>query len=136
MPQQALSIPLLVRIESRNVRFDKVIYSDFKSGQYKFYAVQLPALTNIPGYPIIMEGHYATNDPTRYFVGGTLLQRPGLAMIGNSIVAGFGGHCDNFNYTGMLVSVHKSAGTINNIQAMVASPGQYSFAITLSGSAC
>ncbi len=111
-----------------------MIYSDFIIGQYKFYAVQLPALTNVPGYPIIMEGHYATNDPTRYFVGGTLLQRPGLAMIGNSIVAGFGGHCDNFNYTGMLVSVHKSAATINNIQAMVASPGQY--AITLSGSAC
>lgn len=124
MPQQALSIPLPVCIETREIHFDKVIYSDLGSGQYKFYAVQLPALTNIPGYPIIMEGHYATNDHTRYFVGGTLLQRPGLAMIGNSIVAGFGGHCDNFNYTGMLVSVHKSAATINDIQAMVAAPGQ------------
>ena len=44
-------------------------------------------------------------------------------MIGNSVVGGFGGHCDNFNYTGMLVSVHKTAAVINNIQAMVASPG-------------
>jgi hypothetical protein len=96
-------------------------------GQYKFYAVQLPALTNIPGYPIIIDGNYATNDHTRYFVGGTLLQRPGLALIGNSVVAGFGGHCDNFNYTGMLVSVHKTAAVINNIQAMVASPGKRSF---------
>lgn len=43
--------------------------------------------------------------------------------MGNSVVAGFGGHCDNFNYTGMLVSVHKTAAVVNNIQAMVASPG-------------
>jgi hypothetical protein len=50
-----------------------------------------------------------------------------LVLVGNSIVAGFGGHCDNFNYTGMLVSVHKSAAIINDIQAMVASPGKYFF---------
>jgi hypothetical protein len=45
-------------------------------------------------------------------------------MIGNNIIAGFGGHCDNFNYTGMLVSVNKLTATISNIQAMVASPGE------------
>lgn len=44
-------------------------------------------------------------------------------MIGNSIVAGFGGHCDNFNYTGMLVTVSKTTATVQNIQAMVAAPG-------------
>jgi hypothetical protein len=98
--------------------------SDTISGQYKFYAVQLPLLTDIPGYPIVIDGHNANNDHTRYFVGGTLLQRPGLAMIGNNIIAGFGGHCDNFNYTGMLVSVNKLTATISNIQAMVASPGE------------
>jgi hypothetical protein len=81
-------------------------------------------LTDVSGYPIVIDGNFANNDHTRYFVGGTLLQRPGLAMVGNSIIAGFGGHCDNFNYTGMLVSVHKSAATVNNIQAMVASPGE------------
>jgi hypothetical protein len=80
-------------------------------------------LTDVTG-PVIIDGHFANNDPTRYFLGGTVLQRPGLAMVGNNIVAGFGGHCDNFNYTGMLVSVSKTTGTVNNIQAMVASPGQ------------
>jgi len=45
-------------------------------------------------------------------------------MLGNTIIAGFGGHCDNFNYTGMLVTVSKTAGVgITNIQAMEASPG-------------
>jgi hypothetical protein len=53
-----------------------------------------------------------------------VLQRPGVAMIGNTIVAGFGGHCDNFNYTGMLVAVSKTPGTgVTNIQATEASPG-------------
>lgn len=38
--------------------------------------------------------------------------------------AGFGGHCDRFNYTGMLVGVSKTAGVgVTNIQAMEASPG-------------
>jgi len=37
---------------------------------------------------------------------------------------GFGGHCDNFNYTGMLVAVSKIPGVgVTNIQAMEASPG-------------
>ncbi|KAH8881048.1 hypothetical protein GQ53DRAFT_519509 [Thozetella sp. PMI_491] len=91
------------------------------NGQYKAYAVKLPNLTDVPGFPIIIGGP-ATNDPTRYFVAGTVLQRPGLAIIGNSIIAGFGGHCDNFNYTGLLVTVTKTA-SVGAMQAMVASPG-------------
>jgi hypothetical protein len=60
----------------------------------------------------------------RYFVGGTVLQRPGLVSIGNSVVAGFGGHCDNFNYTGMLVAVSKTTGVgVTNVIAMEAQPG-------------
>lgn len=91
-------------------------------GQYKMYAVKLPALTDVSGFPVIIQGN-ANNDRTRYFIGGTVLQRPGLAMLGNTIVAGFGGHCDNFNYTGMLVSISKTAGVgVTNIQAMEASP--------------
>jgi hypothetical protein len=63
-------------------------------------------------------------DILSYFVGGTVLNRPGLAMLGNTIVGGFGGHCDNFNYTGMLVAVSKTPGVgVTNIQAMEASPG-------------
>lgn len=66
-----------------------------------------------------------TDSDARYFVGGTVLNRPGLAAIGNTIVGGFGGHCDNFNYTGMLVAVSKTPGVgVTNIQAMEASPGK------------
>ncbi|KAJ9145434.1 WSC domain-containing protein [Pleurostoma richardsiae] len=93
------------------------------SGQYKLYAVKIPTLEDVAGFPVSLEGHFANNDNTRYFVGGTVLQRPGLAVLGDSIVAGFGGHCDNFNYTGMLVTASKTSGKITNVQAMVASPG-------------
>jgi hypothetical protein len=44
-------------------------------------------------------------------------------MIGNTVIGGFGGHCDNFNYTGMLVGVTKTTGVITSIQAMEAAPG-------------
>jgi hypothetical protein len=87
--------------------------------------VKLPTLQDVAGWPVSLEGHNANNDASRYFIGGTVLQRVGLVSVGDSIIAGFGGHCDNFNYTGMLVSVSKTTSAVTNIQAMVAAPGQY-----------
>ncbi|KUJ06410.1 uncharacterized protein LY89DRAFT_412163 [Mollisia scopiformis] len=92
------------------------------NGQDKFYAVQLPGLTDVPGFPTIISGN-ADNDPTRYFIAGTLNQRPSLNVIGNTIIAGFGGHCDNFNYTGMALGISKTTGDITAMMAMMASPG-------------
>lgn len=46
------------------------------NGQYKFYAVDVNTLADVPGFPVIIDGHNADNDPTRYFIGGTVLQRP------------------------------------------------------------
>ena len=88
------------------------------------WALSLPSMEDIPGFPVTIEGP-ASNDPTRYFIGGTVLQRPGLTSIGNSIVAGFCGHCDGFNFTGMLVAVSKTSGTgVTNIVVMEASLGK------------
>lgn len=93
-------------------------------GIYKLWALQLPDLGDVPGFPVSVTGP-TVNDKTRYFVGGTLMQRPGLTMVGDSIVAGFGGHCDSMNYTGMLVTVSKTPGKgVTSIYAMEASPGQ------------
>lgn len=62
-------------------------------------------------------------DLARYFVGGVVIQRTSLTMVGNSVLGGFAGHCDNFNYTGMLVSVSKVPGVgVTNVYAMEASP--------------
>jgi len=51
---------------------------------------------------VLIDGHNADNDPTRYFVGGTVLQRPSLTMINGVVLGGFGGHCDLFNVSRVL----------------------------------
>lgn len=51
------------------------------------------------GYPILVDGSVAENDNRKYLVGGVILQRPSLVQIGSVVYAGFGGHCDLFNYT-------------------------------------
>jgi hypothetical protein len=79
-------------------------------------------LTDVHGFPTVISGP-ATNDPTRYFIAGTLNQRPSLNMIGNTVLAAFGGHCDNFNYTGMFLGISKTTGSITANMAMMASPG-------------
>ncbi len=93
------------------------------------WALTIPSLATVPGFPVRIGGP-AVNDPTRYFLGGTVFQRPGLASIGDSIVAGFGGHCDGFNFTGMLVSVSKTSGTgVTSVYAMEALPGEPSYRV-------
>lgn len=79
-------------------------------------------MKDVPGFPTVIHGN-ADNDKTRYFIGGTVNQRASLNVIGDTVIAAFGGHCDNFNYTGMLVGVSKTTGGVTGMQAMMASPG-------------
>lgn len=104
--------------------FDIVQSADSFLGDWKLYAVKLSDLSDAPGFPVSVRGLSAYNDRARYIIAGTLNQRPGLAMIGNTIVTGFGSHCDNFNFTGFLVTASKTPGVgITDVQAMVAAPG-------------
>jgi hypothetical protein len=73
-------------------------------GRYWAYALQLPSLADVTGFPLLIDGHNADNDLTRYFVGGTVLQRPSLTTLNGVVIAAFGGHCDLFNYTGYVVA--------------------------------
>ncbi|KAH8684343.1 hypothetical protein BGZ60DRAFT_547896 [Tricladium varicosporioides] len=94
------------------------------NGIYKFYAVDVQTLQDRPGFPVLIDGNFADNDNTRYFIGGTVLQRPSVAMVNGVVIGGFGGHCDLFNYTGMAVAVSTTAGVgITSIYAMEVSPG-------------
>lgn len=52
------------------------VISPFEANSRRFYAVNVLDLTDRPGFPILIDGHNADNDPTRYFIGGTVLQRP------------------------------------------------------------
>lgn len=75
------------------------------NGVYYFYAVNVNTLEDVPGFPILVDGSVSDNAPLKSFVGGIILQRPSLIQIGSVVYAGFGGHCDLFNYTGLVVGV-------------------------------
>ncbi|KAF2452640.1 WSC domain-containing protein [Lineolata rhizophorae] len=82
------------------------------NGVYKFYAVDVKTLEDIDPFPILVDGSIADNDDRRYFVGGVILQRVSLVQLGNYVYAGFGGHCDLFNYTGTVLGVDVTNGDI------------------------
>lgn len=75
------------------------------NGVYYFHAVNVNTLQDVPGFPILLDGIAAQNDPRRTFVGGVILQRPSLIQIGSVVYGGFGGHCDSYNYTGQVIGV-------------------------------
>jgi len=60
----------------------------------------------------------------RYFLGGTYLQRPAVSIVNGHVIGAFAGHCELFNYTGMVVSVSTTTGVgVASMFAVVASPG-------------
>lgn len=75
------------------------------NGVYYFHGVYLDTLQDVPGFPILIDGSVADNDASDFFVGGVVLQRPSLVQVGNYVYGGFGGHCDLFNYTGLVVGI-------------------------------
>lgn len=74
------------------------------NGVYYFHGVDINTLNDVFP-PVLVDGVPADNDPRKYFVGGTVLQRPALAKIGSVVYGAFGGHCDLFNYTGQVVGI-------------------------------
>ncbi|KAL8835845.1 MAG: hypothetical protein Q9170_003168 [Blastenia crenularia] len=92
-------------------------------GIYKFYAVDIVDLTTRSGFPVLIDGHNADNDPARYIIGGTVLQRASLTLVGGNVYGSFGGHCDLFNYTGYVTGVSTSAGVgVTSMFAMESAP--------------
>ncbi|CAA7266432.1 unnamed protein product [Cyclocybe aegerita] len=75
------------------------------NGVYYFYAVDVKTLEDREGFPILVDGLPADNDPRRYFIGGTILQRPSMLQLGDIVYAGFGAMCDAFNLTGTIMGV-------------------------------
>ncbi|KAK7740511.1 hypothetical protein SLS53_005354 [Cytospora paraplurivora] len=84
--------------------------SGLYNGVYRFHAVDAVTLTERSGFPVMLDGHQADNDATRYFQGGIHLQRTALNLLNGVVYAGFGGHCDLYNYTGWLVGMSATDG--------------------------
>jgi len=73
---------------------------------YYLYGVYLDTLQDLYKWPISIDGQPADNDMRKTFLGGLVLQRPALVLLGDMLYAGFGGLCDAFNYTGAVVAVN------------------------------
>lgn len=84
--------------------------SGLYNGRYRFHAVDAVTLEERAGFPTLLDGHTADNDVNRYFQAGIQLQRPALNLLNGVVYAGFGGHCDLYNYTGWVVGMRASDG--------------------------
>ncbi|KAL9113797.1 MAG: hypothetical protein Q9227_002243 [Pyrenula ochraceoflavens] len=92
------------------------------NGVYYFHGVNINTLEDVDGFPILIDGLPADNDPAKIFIGGTILQRPSLTQIGNMVYGGFGGHCDLFNYTGLVVGIDVTQKKATTSFSMMAGP--------------
>jgi hypothetical protein len=74
-----------------------------------FYMHALNAQTGAeqPGWPVQIQGD-PVNTPTHPFNAFSSLQRPGLLLMGGSVYAAFGGHCDFTPYVGTVAAVNTS----------------------------
>lgn len=95
--------------------------SGLYNGRYRFHAINVMTLEEEAGFPIMLDGHTADNDATRYFQAGIHLQRPALNLLNGVVYAGFGGHCDLYNYTGWIVGMRASDGEL--VTALATSAG-------------
>ncbi|KAF2689055.1 hypothetical protein K458DRAFT_357520 [Lentithecium fluviatile CBS 122367] len=83
------------------------------NSMYYLYAVYLDGLQDVYKFPIPTDDMPADNDARKIFLGGLLLQQPSLLHVGDVVYAGFGGLCDSFNYTGVVVAVNINTRWIN-----------------------
>lgn len=85
----------------------------YQNGIYYFHAIDVNTLADVYP-PVNINGGPANNDPRKgiYFTGGIQLQRTSLSLINGAVWAGFGGHCDLFNFTGWVVGVDAPSGTV------------------------
>ena len=91
------------------------------NGVYYFHGVDINTLQDTFS-PLLVDGVAADNDPRKYFVGGTVLQRPSLTKVGSVVYGAFGGHCDLFNYTGSVVGIDINQKQVVTNFAMEAGP--------------
>lgn len=91
------------------------------NGRYLFYGVDAITLQD-KFTPYNPQGIIPANNPNQSFEGGKQLQRVGLQLIDGVIYSGFGGHCDNFNYTGYILGNDAVTGQLVNSFSTQAGP--------------
>jgi hypothetical protein len=87
--------------------------------------VYLPTLEDLYKFPLIIDDVPHDNDPRKMFIGGLVLQRPSLLLLGDMLYAGFGGICDAYNYTGSVVAVNLASRSIYRWATQAGPESQY-----------
>lgn len=90
----------------------------WKNAAYRFHAIDAATLQEQPGFPVNIQGQPADNDPTRVFTAGNHLQRASLNLINGVVFAGFGAHCDFYNYTGWVVGMSTAGQFVTSYATM------------------
>ncbi|KAL6711364.1 hypothetical protein ACN47E_005895 [Coniothyrium glycines] len=92
---------------------------------YYLYGVYLDTLQDLYKFPLLIDDVAADNDPRKMFLGGLVLQRPSLLLLGDVLYAGFGGLCDAFNYTGSVVAVNLATRKVHRWTTEAGPDSQY-----------
>jgi len=81
-------------------------YAAGTSGSARWYmdALDLGSGAQEPGFPVLLSGT-AQNAPAQTFHPTTELQRPGLLLLGGTVYAAFGSHCDITPWQGWVFGV-------------------------------
>lgn len=82
------------------------------NGRYWQHAVHTEDLSEVSGWPIMLDGLVFRNNPNRMFIGGNEHSRPGALLVGNFLYTGYASHCVQYNYTGAIIGFNKKTGAI------------------------
>jgi hypothetical protein len=82
------------------------------NGRYWQHAVHTEDLSEVTGWPVLIDGLVFRNNPNRMFIGGNQHSRPGALLVGDYLYTGYASHCVQYNYTGAIIGFNKKTGKI------------------------
>jgi len=94
------------------------------NGRYWQHAVHTEDLSEVAGWPVLLDGLVFRNNPNRMFIGGNQHSRPGALLVGDYVYTAYASHCVQYNYTGAIIGFHKKTGKI--VEAFATQGGQES----------
>lgn len=92
------------------------------NGRYYFHAIHTEDLSEVAGFPTLIDGTIFRNNGRRTFIGGNQHQRPPLLQIGQYIYTGWASHCVQYNFTGAIIGINKDTGAVVEAFATEAGP--------------
>ncbi|KAI5275150.1 hypothetical protein E4T47_01817 [Aureobasidium subglaciale] len=106
----------------QNGAFSKANPPGRLNGRYYFHAINTADLSEVSGFPRMIDGLVFRNNPNRMFIGGNQHARPGMLQVGDFIYTGWASHCVKWNFTGAVIGFHRSTGAVVEAFAMEGGP--------------